>query len=252
MATEGDCRRRLMKRGGPSSKDMNGRIHRKSFLVGEQERKRRTEKHRLLNLMVLLLLQAGVLSIVLLPYLPQLQWPLGIFGGVDDNKMRLHTRKVASEEGQADVAEENPVAATNGFRSLSSLDTKNSIKSGLRAAPQADQGPSSRDTVESNITEDHTSTMNYMRSIPRIVNDYPSKETIKSILVEEQRQVSYNNGKYVHPLLSFDNEEITIDDMAAIYELVYAFIAAFQREGIPIFVGFGSHLGARRHHGKYM
>ena len=43
-------------------------------------------------------------------------------------------------------------------------------------------------------------------------------------------------------------------DYATIYELVYdelvyALISSFTRHDISIFVGFGSHLGARRHHG---
>ena len=79
---------------------------------------------------------------------------------------------------------------------------------------------------------------NYTKTVPRIDKDFPSADTIKSILLEEQ-----------HGLVNH-NEKATVDDLATFYELVYAFIAAFQRHDIPIFVGYGSHLGARRHHGE--
>ena len=79
---------------------------------------------------------------------------------------------------------------------------------------------------------------NHTKIIRCIDNDFPSADSIKSILREEQ-----------HALVNH-NEKATVDDLAKFYELVYAFIAAFQRHDIPIFVGYGSHLGARRHHGE--
>ena len=48
---------------------------------------------------------------------------------------------------------------------------------------------------------------------------------------------------------SSESSNATIDDYATMYELVYALISSFTRHNISIFVGFGSHLGARRHHG---
>ena len=78
-----------------------------------------------------------------------------------------------------------------------------------------------------------------LKLIPRIDKDFPSADIIKAILLEEQ-----------HTLVNH-NDTATVGDMANVYELVYAFISAFQRHAIPIFVGYGSHLGARRHHGKY-
>ena len=81
--------------------------------------------------------------------------------------------------------------------------------------------------------------MNNDTKIIRCIDkDFPSADSIKSILLEEQ-----------HALVNH-NEKATVDDLAKFYELVYAFIAAFQRHDIPIFVGYGSHLGARRHHGE--
>ena len=90
------------------------------------------------------------------------------------------------------------------------------------------------------INEEHFeySMNNYTKTVPRIDKDFPSADSIKSILLEEQ-----------HGLVNH-NEKATVDDLAKFYELVYAFIAAFQRHDIPIFVGYGSHLGARRHHGE--
>ncbi|GFH57539.1 hypothetical protein CTEN210_14015 [Chaetoceros tenuissimus] len=73
------------------------------------------------------------------------------------------------------------------------------------------------------------------RTIERIDDDYPSYDTIKSILTAELKNVPKD----------VDN----IERLAKFYELVYAFIAAFKRENINLFVILGSHLGARRHHG---
>lgn len=78
------------------------------------------------------------------------------------------------------------------------------------------------------------------RQVSDIIHfEYPSAETIESILTEELKFVDE----------TFKPDEKLITDLSKIYELTYALIAAFQRNNIPIFVGFGSHLGARRHHG---
>ena len=42
-----------------------------------------------------------------------------------------------------------------------------------------------------------------------------------------------------------------VNDWAKLYELAYALVAAFHRNGTSIFLGFGSHMGTRRHHGEY-
>jgi len=76
------------------------------------------------------------------------------------------------------------------------------------------------------------------REIQCIGTDFPSAEVIKTILIEERKSITSTNlGE--------------LEGLARLYELVYAFIAAFQQNGIPIFVGYGSHMGARRHHGEF-
>ena len=102
----------------------------------------------------------------------------------------------------------------------------------------------------------------------------PTKETIKAILLEESKLLgvvsttnsstrsnhqatntttdsSKQNQKedILRLIESSESSNATIDDYATMYELVYALIASFTRHNISIFVGFGSHLGARRHHG---
>ena len=72
------------------------------------------------------------------------------------------------------------------------------------------------------------------RTIERIDDDYPSYDTIKSILTAEFKNVPKDGN--------------TIERLAKFYELMYAFIAAFKRRNINLVVMAGSHLGARRHH----
>ena len=89
----------------------------------------------------------------------------------------------------------------------------------------------------------------------RIDGDFPSSDTIKTILAEEQKLVGSTLG--LHRCSgnvqkgSRVCKNLGVEDFARLYELAYAFIASFQRNGISIFVGFGSHLGARRHHGEF-
>jgi len=71
----------------------------------------------------------------------------------------------------------------------------------------------------------------------------PSAETIKSLLTEERKCIGYKSGKHKKA------EDVEMEDRALIYELVYAFIAAFESKSISTFLAFGSHIGARRHHG---
>jgi len=75
----------------------------------------------------------------------------------------------------------------------------------------------------------------------RIEKDYPSLETIISILTAEQQ-----NRTTTH---SPKNNSTYITKLAKSYELVYALIAKFYQHDIPILLTFGSHIGARRHHG---
>ena len=70
----------------------------------------------------------------------------------------------------------------------------------------------------------------------------PSADTIRAILISEQELL-------LGPKLSTESLD-TLDKMARFYELTYAFVDAFQRRNIPILVGSGSHIGARRHHGE--
>ena len=86
-------------------------------------------------------------------------------------------------------------------------------------------------------------------SISRIEVDYPSKETILSILKIEQDMLAIANKNKTMLHASQDDNKHNISLLASLYELVYAFVAAFQREEITIVLGYGSHLGARRHHG---
>lgn len=81
------------------------------------------------------------------------------------------------------------------------------------------------------------------RTIPRIEKDFPpSADAIRAILISEQELL-------LGPKLSTESLD-TLDKMARFYELTYAFVDAFQRRNIPILVGSGSHIGARRHHGE--
>jgi len=80
------------------------------------------------------------------------------------------------------------------------------------------------------------------REPPRIDGNHtelPSAETIKQILMDEQKLVND----------TLKRGEDVIEKLASIYELTYAFVAEFQKHNIPIFLGYGSHIGARRHHG---
>lgn len=70
---------------------------------------------------------------------------------------------------------------------------------------------------------------------------YPSRDAIRSILLQEER------AKPGSEALDAEAED-AIDKSAMLYELAYAFVAGFQGNGVPIFLGFGSHIGARRHH----
>jgi len=74
----------------------------------------------------------------------------------------------------------------------------------------------------------------------RIEKDYPSLETIISILQAEQQNLTTH---------SFNNNSTEITKLAKSYELVYALIAKFHTHNITILLTFGSHIGARRHHG---
>ena len=123
--------------------------------------------------------------------------------------------------------------------------------------------------------EIETESLDHRRRIIDISNP-PTKEVIKEILLEEQIKLvvpcsqspskNYHNSwisskasiadssqKQKEVILRLietaQSSKATIDDYATIYELVYTLIASFTRHDIPILVGFGSHLGARRHHG---
>lgn len=74
----------------------------------------------------------------------------------------------------------------------------------------------------------------------RINEDHPSEDAIRRVLREEQVVLARSNG--------VEADFTAVDEIAKFYELVYAFVAAFHRHDIVIFLGWGSHLGARRHH----
>ena len=122
--------------------------------------------------------------------------------------------------------------------------------------------------------ETETESLDHRRIID--ISNPPTKETIKAILLEESKLVitssqsspsNYHHNSWFSSKASIadssqkqkevilrlietaQSSKATIDDYATIYELVYTLIASFTRHDIPIFVGFGSHLGARRHHG---
>ena len=99
-------------------------------------------------------------------------------------------------------------------------------------------------TLSNHPPEDDTKLMD-----ARIEVDYPSKETILSILKIEQDMLAIANKNKTMLHASQDDDKHNIFLLASLYELVYAFVAAFQREEITIVLGYGSHLGARRHHG---
>lgn len=122
----------------------------------------------------------------------------------------------------------------NGLRKNGIIGEKNNIIGTTRSI--SDEART--DTSNENEEYFEYSVKNHTKAVPRIDKDFPSADSIKSLLMEEQ-----------HALVNH-NEMATVDDLANFYELVYAFIAAFQRHDIPIFVGYGSHLGARRHHGE--
>ena len=74
----------------------------------------------------------------------------------------------------------------------------------------------------------------------RIIDtEYPSADSIYKILKDELQHVDE----------SLKATEVKLRDFSNIYEMVYAFVAMFHRHHVPIVIGFGSHLGARRHHG---
>ena len=70
----------------------------------------------------------------------------------------------------------------------------------------------------------------------------PSKRTIATLLAEQRR--------IAPAAVEGSDVAASVEQYAAVYELTYALVAAFQRRGIPVFLGYGSHLGARRHHGE--
>jgi len=80
------------------------------------------------------------------------------------------------------------------------------------------------------------------REHPRIDGNHtelPNAETIKRILMDEQKHIND----------TFKRGEDVIEKLALTYELTYAFISEFQKHNISIFLGYGTHMGARRHHG---
>lgn len=81
------------------------------------------------------------------------------------------------------------------------------------------------------------------RTISTIDKDYPSAETIQAILKEDRKLITSAG-----PAVIDDDDDVELSKFARVYELSYALIAAFQRNDIPIFLGYGSHMGARRHH----
>lgn len=86
-------------------------------------------------------------------------------------------------------------------------------------------------------------------TIPRIHKDYyPSANIIRQILISEQQKLHAVSGGAANNNNMSQSTLDNIKDMAKFYELTYAFVAAFQRGGVPILAGMGSHLGARRHH----
>jgi len=137
----------------------------------------------------------------------------------------------------------------------------------LQSIREADQLATNNDTLLSNTVEfNETDSLEHNRTID--VYNPPTKETIKSILLEESQKIpnSTSNASQKQkesillrlidscahngsPQKCTQSSNATIDDYATVYELVYTLIASFTRHDIPIFVGFGSHLGARRHHG---
>ncbi len=92
------------------------------------------------------------------------------------------------------------------------------------------------------------------REIPRIENVIPSIDEIQKILMEEHELLflhDHNNAGATSTLAiqNKTKEEEHFLALARTYHLTYIFVQAFQSQNIPIFLAFGSHLGARRHHG---
>ena len=99
----------------------------------------------------------------------------------------------------------------------------------------------------------HNEWHNYLLAINNNINDAiffsidkdsPTASEIRQLLVNERQNVIITK-----PMDNVADGYDYFKDMSEIYELTYAFVAEFQALGIPIFLAFGSHLGAQRHHG---
>lgn len=88
-------------------------------------------------------------------------------------------------------------------------------------------------TIMSN--EQNGNLLSTSREIPRVGKEVPSIAEIQKILNDER--------SVIH------DSEHTFGDLAIIYQLTYIFVNAFESMDIPVFLVFGSHMGARRHHG---
>mmetsp|Transcript_5559 Transcript_5559/g.12116 ORF Transcript_5559/g.12116 Transcript_5559/m.12116 type:complete len:389 (-) Transcript_5559:3579-4745(-) len=100
-------------------------------------------------------------------------------------------------------------------------------------------------TTTSNINGDKSKLLTHERNFPCIDKESPPAIEIQQILRKERHGL-----KIINPDNKANDKNYNyFKDMSLIYELTYAFVAAFQASNIPIFLAFGSHIGARRHHG---
>mmetsp|Transcript_11286 Transcript_11286/g.20692 ORF Transcript_11286/g.20692 Transcript_11286/m.20692 type:complete len:400 (+) Transcript_11286:41-1240(+) len=102
----------------------------------------------------------------------------------------------------------------------------------------------SKDPISNHDTEELTSANMDDKRFPCIDKESPSATEIQQLLMNERRHL-----KITKPKNANNADYDYFKDMGLLYELVYAFVAEFQSNNIPIFLVFGSHIGARRHHG---
>lgn len=101
------------------------------------------------------------------------------------------------------------------------------------------------DTTHDSGLDQNSKLLIHETKFPCIHKESPPAIEIQQILRKERQGI-----KIVNPNNEKDDTDYDyFKDMSLIYELTYAFVAAFQAGGIPIFLAFGSHIGARRHHG---
>eukprot|EP00581_Thalassiosira_minuscula_P018292 CAMPEP_0183719798 /NCGR_PEP_ID=MMETSP0737-20130205/12593_1 /TAXON_ID=385413 /ORGANISM="Thalassiosira miniscula, Strain CCMP1093" /LENGTH=460 /DNA_ID=CAMNT_0025949551 /DNA_START=213 /DNA_END=1595 /DNA_ORIENTATION=- len=244
---------------------MKGGVRQVTRLVKHDQKLVGLERLVVAVMALLLIVQWTVLT-----FESNLQWAIDTAGDVDGMSTHMEDKDLRSESGafksdppvyainsdvEDTISKTSVTTVTKIARSAPSIKPnlhenleEKPVKRHLRSISHIDKDNAFPD-IQSVVNVKEQRTKNDMASIDRIDNDYPSADVIKSILSEQHQIVPYNNGLYTHEWLSFDNGMHTLDDMVVVYEILYAFIAAFQREGIPIFLGFGSHIGARRHHG---